>query len=103
MNVQKLRTYNHVGFLFRGLNFRGLPVNCKKSENWIPQKFLATRLWSLTTCIWSIWDRGDGCDAIYTLGPSRAVGPDMTTHRLKGLPVPATEDIHGAQRKTLLS
>ena len=28
--------------LFRGFNFRGLPVNRENRENWIPRKFPAT-------------------------------------------------------------
>ena len=32
-----------LGFLFRGFNFRGSPVNRENRENWLPRKFPAIR------------------------------------------------------------
>ena len=33
----------HLGFLFRGFNFRGSPLNRENRENWLPRKYPAVR------------------------------------------------------------
>lgn len=43
----------------------------------------------------------DRCLMVATLCPSWAVGPNVATHCLERFPVPAAEDIHGAERETL--
>ena len=41
--VCRRRENVHLGFLFRGFNFRGSPVNRENRENWLPRKFPAIR------------------------------------------------------------